>query len=191
MTREEWMTKIVDAARPVFEELGAPLPMNVRACLAPPQRKMKAVGLCWHGNSTSDEGREIWVSSAHDDPMEIAGILIHELAHAALPDGTGHKAPFGKLARKLHLEGKLTATTIGEEFKAQWSDVLAAIGPVPGAKFIGELAIGRKKQATIPLKNVTCPDCGFFARIRCDQIPIGRLRCPADDELLLMKEELK
>ena len=188
MTREEWLNKIIDRARPMFAEKGAPLPDNVRATLAPPQRRMKAIGLCWHGISTSDKGREIWISSELDNPMEVAGTLIHELCHAALPDGTAHKAPFAKLARAFLLEGKATATTIGAPFMEVWEEFITEIGPIPGGKFLGAGAPGRK-QETIPLKNLNCPECGFFAKVREAQMGMGRLVCPVDGEKLLMKCE--
>jgi len=190
MTREEWLLKIVDRARPIFAELGAELPENIRPNLAPPHKKMKAIGLCWHGSAVADGGREIWISSEYDQPMEVCGILVHELAHAALPDRTGHKAPFVKLARALHLEGKATATSIGQAFFAVWEDFVAELGPIPGAKFNGNFpTTGRKPQETIPLKNLRCPDCGFFAKVKEDSLAVGRLRCPLDDEMLLTKDE--
>lgn len=185
MTREQWMMAVVEKARPLLAAVDAVLPDNVRASFSPPQRKMKAVGLCWHSSSSADEGREIWVSTEYDDPLEVAGILVHELCHAALPDGVAHKAPFKKLATKMGLEGKATATTIGETFKTVWAPILKEIGPLPGSKFTGAYPIGRRRQAKVPQKNVNCPDCGFAAKVRVDQIEMGRLRCPVDDEVLL------
>ena len=193
MTRDQWLEKVIEAARPIFAEKGAEIPANVRAAMCPPHRRMKAVGLCWHSSTVEDEGREIWVSSQYDDPMRVAGVLIHELCHAALPDGTAHKAPFKKLAYSMGLTGKPTATSEGPDFIAIWTPILEAIGPMPGARFNGSLLSGgRKPQETPKMKNVTCPDCGFFARIRCDQVEMGRLTCPLDDgQVLMMKEEME
>jgi hypothetical protein len=60
---------------------------------------------------------EIMISPVLDDPMRVAGVLAHELVHATVGTQHGHKGPFAKLAKKIGLEGKMTATTEGEAFK--------------------------------------------------------------------------
>lgn len=192
MLREQWLTKLVERAKPMFEKLDKPLP-SVRTAICPPHRpKMKHVGLCWSAASSKDNTREIWVSSEIDDALEVAGILVHELCHAALPHGVKHSKPFLTLARSMHLEGRATATTIGEPFKTIWSPIVEKIGPLPGAKFTGtrpaDLA---PKQATIIQRNVACPECGFAAKVRLDQMKWGRLACPVDQVKLLMKCEME
>lgn len=191
-TREEWLNVIIERASPMFDLVEAPLPM-VRAALSPPQaRRSKYIGLCWHESSTEDKAREIWISSALGDPIQIAGTLVHELCHAALPSKVGHKKPFAVLAKKLLLEGKPTSTTEGDAFKARWTPILEDIGPIPGAKFVGAPpADMRPKQETIIQRNVTCPDCGFAAKVRLDQMKLGRLVCPVEGEKLLMKCEME
>lgn len=190
LTREEWLNKFIGHARPMFIEAGVPLPEQVRAALAPPHRKMKAIGLCWHAVCTSDEAREIWVSSAIADPVQAVSVLVHELCHAALPDGVGHKRPFTKLATAMLLtEGKGTHAAGGAEFAAKWEPIIAEVGPMPGAQFLGASAVGQRKQKTAAFKNVTCPSCGFLAKVTCDSLEVGRLNCPVDGEMLLTKEE--
>lgn len=189
MNREQWLEMVMEAARPMFVANGAEVPEAVRAAMCPPHRKMKAIGLCWSADSVADKGREIWISAILDDPMEIAATLVHEMCHAALPHDVGHKKPFVKLARSMKLAGKATATVASEEFKTEWQPILEKIGPLPGAKFQGTI-VTYKPQKTPKMKNVTCPDCGFFARIRCDQVEMGRLTCPVDEgQVLMMKEE--
>ncbi len=191
MTREQWLNKVIDRSRPMFKAVGAPLG-DVRAVLAPPHRKMKAVGLCWHSGSVTDNAREIWISSAIEDPLSVADTLVHELIHAALPDGIGHKKPFVVLARKFHLEGKPTATTGGEAFAKTWTPILTKIGPMPGAKFLGARpADGRPKQEVKVQRNVTCPDCGFTAKVFEEQMHMGRLKCPVEGKKLLMRCEME
>jgi hypothetical protein len=191
ITREQWLNKLVDRARPMFKANEASLP-EVRAALTPPHRKMKAVGLCWHDEAAEDKAREIWISSAIDDAFEVAGVLVHELCHAALPHNIKHKKPFITLARKFHLEGKPTATTIGDPFKKIWLPIIEKIGPLPGAKFLGAVPVdGRGKQSIIQQRNVACPECEFAAKVRLDQMSWGRLKCPVDGIKLLMKCEME
>jgi hypothetical protein len=189
MTREQWMMEAIAVVRPAFEEAGAPLP-NVRAVISPPHKaKGGAIGLCWHAVCTEDEAREVWVSSGIKDEIAVFATLVHELCHAALPDGTGHKAPFARLAKAMLLEGPPKATVHGPAFTERWAAAVEALGPVPGARFKASATEGRKPQRGVAKKNVTCPDCGFRAKIWVDQMSMGRLRCPADDEMLLTPEE--
>jgi hypothetical protein len=189
MTREQWMAAAIAKARPLFEAAGSPLP-EVRAVLSPPHStKKRAIGLCWHAASTEDSAREVWVSSGIDSPMEVVATLVHELCHAALPDGVAHKKPFKDLAVKMLLEGRPTATTHGQAFREQWTPILEELGPIPGARFKATATAGRRPQSGEPKKNVTCPECGFRAKVWVSQMSIGRLVCPADGEMLLTKEE--
>jgi hypothetical protein len=191
-TREEWLQFLIEAARPMFMEAGQPLPL-VRAALCPPQKKpgkTMTLGLCWHSLCTDDlASREVWVSSVLKDPLRIAGTLVHELCHAALPDGVGHKRPFQRLATALGLHGPWRSTGETAEFAKRWEPILEAAGPCPTATFMAVRPIGARIQKTPKMRNVSCPACGFVAKVRCDQMHIGRLRCPGDDEELLTVDE--
>ncbi|RPI40403.1 MAG: hypothetical protein EHM67_09420, partial [Hyphomicrobiaceae bacterium] len=124
LTREQWLNAFIAAARPAFVRYGKPLPENMRAAICPPHRKMKAIGLCWSDKVVDDGGREIWVTSAETDPVRVAGILVHELCHAALPHKVKHGPEFRRLAESMGLEGRMTATTEGQTFKTFWAATL-------------------------------------------------------------------
>lgn len=160
MTREQYLQAIIDAARPMFESIGAPVPDNVRASVGLP-RSRKAFGECWRSVCSSDKGREIFVSPVLVEPLRIADTLVHEICHAALADGIGHKSPFVKLARQMQLEGKATATVGGESFKATWQPIVAQLGQYPGVAF--DPKAGPPKQSTRMIK-VECGTCGFVFR---------------------------
>lgn len=158
-TREQWLHAIVDAARPMFEALERPLPAQVRVAVCPPARKVKAVGVCWHSVCSEDGVREIWVDATLNDPLRICDVLVHELCHAALPDDTGHKAPFAKLAAAMHLEGKPTATYGGEDFARVWQPILDDIGAYPG----GKLKLPERKSKSYNNVKIDCFKCeGLF-----------------------------
>lgn len=163
MTREEWLNALIDEARPMFDEAGYPLPKIIRAAVCPPRGKSKAIGVCWSSTCSTDGGREIWVDAGLNDALRIADTLVHELCHAALPDEVGHKGPFVKLARAMHLEGKPTETTGGEAFKEVWGPIIERVGPYPGAGFQGTSnSDGPKTRKGGPSK-VTCTSCdGWF-----------------------------
>ena len=190
-SREGWLNAFIELSRSFFIQAGTPLPVNVRAAICPPHRsKQKAIGLCWSDAVSEDLGREIWVTAAETDPVRVAGILVHELCHAALPHHVKHGPAFGRLARALGLEGPLTATVEGETFRALWAGVLARLGPIPtAARFTLAIASDFRVQRTPKATNVSCPACGFTAKVRLDQMAWGRLVCPAHGKRLLRKGE--
>ena len=150
----------------MFEDAGQPLPNNVRvACglMSSGSRKSKTVGECWHSSASEDKGREIWIRPDVVDSIRVAGILIHECCHAALPDDVGHKKPFADLAKAMLLEGKPTATTEGEAFKDQWAALIEKIGEYPQPKFNVALRSG-KKQTTRMIKFECVDGCGMIFR---------------------------
>src|SRR5580765_4019145 len=94
LTRDQWLNGFIAAARPVFAKAGSPLPEKVRAAICPPHRsKQRYIGLCWSDAVSEDNGREIWITAALTDPVKVAGILVHELCHAALPHDVKHGKP--------------------------------------------------------------------------------------------------
>jgi hypothetical protein len=191
LTRDAWLTQFIEMARPLFAHAGQPLPPIVRAAICPPHRaKQRYIGLCWSDAVSEDNGREIWITAAETDPVKVAGIMVHELAHAALPHSEKHGKRFGKLARALGLEGPLRATTEGAVFRMLWADVLARLGPLPAARFVAGAAVDFRKQKTPKMTNVACPHCGFVAKVKVDQLTWGRLTCPVhpEEQLLMPKE---
>lgn len=189
LTREQWLNEFITDARGTFAALESPLPGNVRAAICPPHRKMRAIGLCWTGDVTEDKGREIWVTSAETDPVRVAGILVHELCHAALPHEVKHGREFRLLATAVGLRGKMTATTEGEEFKSLWAATLARLGPLPAGRYTHGRAVDFRVQKTPKMTNMACPECGFVAKVRLDQMAAGRLTCPEHGVRLLMPSE--
>lgn len=188
LSRDVWLAEFIRLARPKFAAAGKPIPQNVRAAICPPHRnKMRYVGLCWSDQATEDSGREIWVSSAYTDPVRVAGILVHELCHAALPHSVKHGKPFKVLATKLGLEGPMRATTEGAVFRALWKGILAELGPLPAARFMAAPGVADVRvQVTPKAKNVSCPKCGFTAKVQVRQLSWGRLTCPVHEGVKLL-----
>ena len=136
----------------------------------------RVLGECWSHRASSDGTIEIIVSIALDDPLHVLGTLCHELLHAALPEGVGHRPPFGARAKALGLEGKPTATVVGPRFQAAVAELLAALGPFPGAALD---VTSRKKQSTRLLK-AQCPACGYLVRVTRVWLAVAIPRCPVD-----------
>ena len=190
LTRDQWLNGFIEMAREAFEAARLPLPEKVRAAICPPHRaKQKYVGLCWSDAVSEDNGREIWVTAGETDPVRVAGILVHELCHAALPHAEKHGKAFRRLATDMGLEGPMRATTEGEDFKNLWAPILRKLGPLPAARFTAGFAVDFRVQKTPKMTNVACPECGFVAKVRLDQMELGRLMCPAHGVRLLRPKE--
>ena len=186
-TREEWLNRFMDAARPVFASRGLTIPAKVRLAIGftSAGQRGKRIGECWSDLASADGAFEIFIVPGIDDAARIAGILTHELVHAAVGLKAGHGAVFAKAARALGLEGKMTATTEGPEWDAWARPILKRLGALPHAKLTGQSS-GPKKQTTRMLK-AECDACGFTVRGTrtwlCETTEDGEtraklLRCP-------------
>jgi hypothetical protein len=67
-------------------------------------------------------------------PMQVAAILGHELAHAAVGVAAGHRKEFHRVARGIGLVGQMTTTTAGLEFEQALRQILEAAGPSPHSR---------------------------------------------------------
>lgn len=184
-TREQWLYRLVAHARPMFKEAGSPLPKNVRVAVGLPFGTRKAIGQCFHTSCSEDKGREIWVSPVlGGDPLAITGTLVHELCHAALPDGTGHGKDFSTLGRAMLLTGKPTEMGHGgDEFAAVWTPILKEIGRYPGKVF--SPGAGKKTKKTYMIK-LACEPCGAIWRMTAGHADrVTACPCCGSDELVV------
>jgi hypothetical protein len=76
----------------------------------------------------------------------------------------------------LSLEGKPTATTEGEKFKAEYQPLLEDLGAYPHAKL--NAGTNRKVQGTRMLK-ACCPDCGYTVRLSAKWASSRSARMPS------------
>ena len=181
MTREQWLNAFTDLARPYFAAEGGELPSVVRCSIGWPSKgsRSRVVGECWSAAASGDGAIEIFIRpSLQSDSSRIADVLTHELCHAALGIEAGHGKAFKRLATRLGLEGKMTATVAGERWH-QWADaILAELGPLPGTDLAGGLAGGKKTQTTRMIK-LACNVCDWTCRTTASHISDVML-CPMD-----------
>jgi len=185
--REAWLDEFATRLQPVFSAAGYPIPRNIRVtCGFPSKRatpgKNTRIGECWSSSASTDGTFEVMVSPVLDDPMLVAGVLAHELVHAAVGLECGHTGEFKTLALAIGLTGKMTATVPGDLFKRHADPILADVGPYPHAMLNATgKSSGPPKQSTRNLK-LTCPSCGYRAsttRIWLDMA--GAPICPTDN----------
>ena len=185
-TREDWLTQAVEELRPLFQVSGFPLPDKIRVTCGFPSSKARAlhraIGEHWSPSASASGHHEILISPVMDDPLEVFGILVHELCHAAT-DGDGHGREFAKIARALWLEGKLTETKVGDTFAANMGELIKSLGDYPHAKL--NVSALRKPQATRMLKAV-CPDCGYTIRLSKAWADKGLPVCSHDNSTFVL-----
>ena len=165
-TREEWLAYFVKQARPIFEELGYTLPEKIRVGVSWSARggmRGKSIGECWSDVASTDGTTEIFVSPKLDDAMRIGGVVTHELCHAAVGIAAKHGPKFGKCARALGLEGKLTATTEGPEWHKRFGPIIDKMGGYQHAAMNGGDTSAKPKQSTRMVK-CECDTCGMVFR---------------------------
>jgi hypothetical protein len=179
-TREEWLNRFTEMARPMFKKAGHPLPKKVRCSVGFPSKglRSKTIGECWYASAASDKVSEIFIRpSLQSETSRVADVLTHELCHAALPEGEGHGKLFRQLATGLGLTGKMTATKAGPAWH-EWADpIIKQLGKFPAAS-LGEMELqgGKKKQTTRMIKLV-CTECEWTCRTSSKHIN-DDMNCP-------------
>ena len=135
-SRETWLREATKLIRPHFVVCGFPIPENIRFAIAFPStgRKGQRVGELWH-STTSDDGHfELIVRADVADPVEVLGILTHELIHAVLPMDAGHGKLYKAAAIKIGLQGKMMHAMPGPLLTPRLAEIAEALGPLPHAR---------------------------------------------------------
>lgn len=167
--REAWLQAAAQKLWPKVVRAGGVRPERCRVSCGWPSKsalrrasaKSRRIGEAWHSEASADGAREVFVSPALADEVEVMDVLIHELIHAALPSDAGHGPAFQRIMRSVGLAGKPTATYAGEALVEELRVFAHELGRYPHAKLDAE---PRTKQRA-RLMKVSCPDCGCIARI--------------------------
>lgn len=179
MNREEWLSSCAKALEPIIKaETGLSIrPYRVscgwpsRSGMAP---KNRTIGQCQVSGSVKGI-QDIFISPTLDNPDAVIETLLHELLHAALPPGTGHRKLFSQTAKKVGLEGKPTATYASDALRERLGKVMEAFPSYPHDRI--ELS-GLPKQSTRLLKAM-CPICGYIVRVTSKWLDeVGAPICP-------------
>lgn len=178
-TREEWLQIATDKMRAeLFATNGYDLP-QVRVSVGFPSnsRGGKVIGQCHY--ASADGVPQIFIHPTLDEATRALDVLAHELVHATLGAGFGHKKEFKRCAESIGLTGQMTATEAGETLKAWLGELVEEIGDYPHAKLD---ASGGKKQTT-RLVKCECLTCGYNVRTTQKWLDLrGEPICPCNDE---------
>lgn len=169
-TREGWLLAAIELMRPFFQEKGYTVPDIRVSCGWPSSRalsdKKKCLGEAWCKTAASDKVAQIFITPWLDKPSDAQGILptlVHEVVHATVGNKEGHNKVFGKCARAVGLEGKLTSTSAGKDLLELCEKWHKQLGPLNHAK-INPRMRPTKKQST-RLVKCECKESGYVCRV--------------------------
>jgi hypothetical protein len=182
--RESWLT---EAANLILDDLITPKVASAtmysyerpvfRISVGFPKhsRGGKAIAVCFKREASTDGVNEIFINPELDDPIAVMEAMVHELVHAYDDCASGHQHFFAHIARKVGLEGPLTATHCGDRLKATLKAYAEMLGVFPHRKM--QLDLTHKKDSTRQLK-VSCDNqsCGFL--FRTSQLQLHKLFRP-------------
>ncbi|NRA43509.1 MAG: hypothetical protein HRU09_01000 [Oligoflexales bacterium] len=181
MNREKWLNEMAQHLYKRFKSSGyEDIPEKIRFSCSLPSKgafaKNQVLGECWSCDASDDCTFEIMISHVVSESVRAADVLAHELVHVIVGIENGHNATFGKCARAIGLEGKLTATYAGEDLTNYIKEYAQVIGEYPHASL--SKPEEEKKQSTRQLKMVCRNDHPeYIARISKKTLDIAAPLC--------------
>lgn len=180
--REAWLVAATEQLRDgLFKRNGEVVP-PVKVSIGFPGggSARKRIGECWNGKAASDRIPQVFISPVLAEPVRVLDVLVHELIHAIVPDA-GHKAPFKRIAVKVGLTGKMTATVAGPELEKQLRELSQSLGEFPHA----QLSLSDRKKQTTRLNKVQCSRCGYTCRVTATWLKdYGPPICPCNFKVM-------
>lgn len=119
------------------------------------------MGQAFDPSISADGTFEVFINPVLDKPIDVLGVLWHELIHVYCGIECGHRGDFAHTARATGLTGSMTSTVPGEASIPVLKDIAKELGKYPHAKIDPN---SRKKQGTRLLK-LQCDSCGWTARV--------------------------
>lgn len=189
-TREAWLLAAAELIRPLLvDRANLTLPSYRVTCGWPSKggrgAAKRVLGECWAAEASADSHAEIFISPMEDDRRTVLAILAHELIHACLPAGTGHKRPFCLAAGKLGFVAPFTKLMPTEDLYAWADEIIAALPEYPHARLNGGKAEGAPKKQTTRMIKASCTEdhggepCGYQVRLTRKWIEeVGAPICP-------------
>jgi hypothetical protein len=187
-SRESWLRAAANELSPYFESCALPLPQNIRFAIAFPStgRQGRRIGECWHSSTSDDGNYEIIIRADIADPVEVLGVLVHELIHAVLPPDAGHGKVYRDAAIKIGLEGKMRHAMPSQLLRPRLAALAEGLGALPHARLNIERGrdnrpADRPKKQRARLLKAECGDegCGYTVRITAKWVDeIGAPVCP-------------
>lgn len=163
MTREAWMLRALPFLKAMLKEAGAPDFQDPLISMSLPSRgafanRRKRIGECWDKRAAkSGKQSTVLISPVLEEPVEILGVLFHELIHSALGSNKGHGPEFKKIALAAGLTGPMRATTPGPALTKVLEELAKKLGPFKHDP-LSNYRSPMKKQTT-RMRLYVCDNC--------------------------------
>lgn len=186
MNRETWLETAVEHVSLILKDRAEVTVPSVRVAAGWPSRggtstKKRVLGECWRPSVAADSVSQIYLNPMMDDPIQILGVLTHELIHAVHPEAK-HRGPFVSTAKAVGLTGPWTATSVGVELEPLLKRISEELGVYPHSKLTP--SVQRPVQTTRMLK-IECIDCGYIVRTTQKWVDVGLPICACGGEMEL------
>ncbi len=173
---ESWLKAATDELRPHFTQFGLSVPEAIRFAIAftSQGKKSKIAGEVWPPEASEDAHYELIVRADFSKPVDVLGVLVHQLIHASLPPDAKHGKLFRDAALRIGLEGPMRHALPGAPLRARLNDLAAALGPLPHARLnfdrvtlAGLAVMDRPKKQTTRMLKAEClaTGCGYTVRV--------------------------
>lgn len=190
-TREEWLMALAGSIEPLIKRRSGLSTKPYRIACGWPSRKgtshnHRRIGECWNGQDRSGVA-EMFISPTLDDVAEVAHVTAHEMLHAFLPPGVGHRKQFSRAAKSLGLIGKPTETVAGEELIGTLKKITDRLGPYPH----NAIEVGPPRDRCRNLK-FQCAGCGYLGRSSAYWLDnYGPPICPQCRETMIQGDDIE
>lgn len=181
-TREAWLIGAIEALAVLWEDFTEDVSIpEIRVSVGFPGSQARIrIGECWPGESTEDGVTAIFISPILSDPIQVLSTLTHEIVHAILGKGKGHRKEFIALAKHAGLLPKWTSTSPSLTLTARLEAILDDLGAWPHSALNAQ-AVADKKQSTRMLL-VKCVESDYKVRMTSKWIDeVGTPICPCHD----------
>jgi hypothetical protein len=183
-TREGWLRAATNALRPIFAKHSPKyiLPEKMRFSIGFTSGGKRGMeGESWHPEYSADGHFEVLIRADRDDPVEILGILVHELVSTLLPREAKHGKAYRDIALRIGLIGKMTHASPGPVLLEQLKAIAADLGPLPHARLDVAAGSNRPKKRGAKYLKVECgATCGYTHRVIPKWAKVGLPVCPVD-----------
>lgn len=138
ITREAWLLNALEILRFMFADKGWAFPENIRISVGfgygARAENGKILGQAWNSKTSADGVPTIFVSPEIDDPFEVVGVLVHEVAHLVDDCQHGHRKEFVRIADSMGLIGIPTQTFPGPDLGLEILTRMEVFGGYPHVK---------------------------------------------------------
>jgi hypothetical protein len=198
--RESWMKAAERELAPYFTSCGFELPPKIRYAIAFPStgKNGRRIGECWHPVTSGDGHFEVIIRADIADPVEVLGVMTHELVHAVLPPDAGHGPKYKEAAIKIGLEGQMRHAMPNQLLRPKLEAIAESLGPLPHAALNLDYARDGSRPADKPKKQGTrmlkaeCKqdECGYTVRLTAKWVDeIGPPHCPKHGAMTVDRNE--